>query len=397
MSRTRIPVFGLAVVIVTASLMSVLSQTSENAIAGSDVQEPEIFSQTISNLVENVSASNIYSYIYDLQNFTTRFYATTNINQSATYISSHFSNSTNLFVESQYFNYSGYLIRNVVATIPAFNPNNKSVYIMGGHYDSICLTNCIGGQNSYADPYTPAPGADDDASGTSVVMEAARVMSKYKYNATIVFAAWTAEEIGLVGSNYYATNAADSGMDVEGMLQFDMVGNHAGGPFEIEVTTNVPSQWIADEMIEASLDYSLGLTVTKIVNPGAGASDHASFWAQGYDAAMIAESDFSPHWHRPTDTIDNINITLIERTTKAGVAALAKVAGIITPGVGEVVLDKLQYKVTDTVGITLVDNDLNLDPGALDGATVTAISDSEPGYYSRGTRGHPRRYHHSHL
>ena len=70
----------------------------------------------------------------------------------------------------------------------------------------------------------PAPGVSDDASGTAVVMELARVMSQYKFEKTIVFVAFAAEEIGLVGSTLYADKAKKDGMQIEAMLNNDIVG-----------------------------------------------------------------------------------------------------------------------------------------------------------------------------
>ena len=379
MMGRKIPVIGLVVVLLMASLMTIFIGASENVYAAPDAPEPKIFKQVIADIAENVSAANLYSYIYDLQNFTTRYYSSSKINKSADYIYNHFSNSTNLFVESQYLNYSGTIVRNVIATIPASNPNNHSVYIIGGHYDSICISSCdpiLG--NSFNNSETPAPGADDDGSGTAVTMETARVMSKYRYNATIVFAAWTTEELGLVGSDYYAVNAAQNNMDIDGMLQFDMVGNDPAGTGSIEITTDVPSLPIAEEIDAANTEYGLGLNINIDINPGMGQSDHASFWAQGFPAVMVAEGNFSPYWHTINDTIDNINMTLVEKVTKAGAAAIAELAGVFEPGVGVVLLDKVKYSVPETVNITLYDPDLNLDPGALDGATVTAKSDTEP-------------------
>ena len=58
-------------------------------------------------------------------------------------------------------------------------------------------------------PYSgPAPGADDNGSGTSAVLEAARILSKYKTDYTIIYALWDNEEIGLRGSAYYAQQAS---------------------------------------------------------------------------------------------------------------------------------------------------------------------------------------------
>ncbi len=73
-----------------------------------------------------------------------------------------------------------------------------------------------------------APGANDDASGTSAVMELARVMSKQKFNCTIIFVAMVAEEQGLYGAVNLAKRAKDSKWNVSGMITNDIVGNTYG-------------------------------------------------------------------------------------------------------------------------------------------------------------------------
>jgi len=91
-------------------------------------------------------------------------------------------------------------IVNVVAVLPGHQPESKDrIYVVSGHYDTRSL-NPIVADNE-------APGADDDGSGTAAVMEMARVMSKYEFNATIVFLTVAAEEQGLIGARHWAEMA----------------------------------------------------------------------------------------------------------------------------------------------------------------------------------------------
>ncbi|MEO6655277.1 MAG: M28 family metallopeptidase, partial [Pyrinomonadaceae bacterium] len=84
------------------------------------------------------------------------------------------------------------------------------------HYDSMCT--------SPTDAKCDAPGANDDASGTAVSLELARVMSKQKFDATIVFMTVPGEEQGLLGATYYAEHANQSKMNIEAMFTNDIVG-----------------------------------------------------------------------------------------------------------------------------------------------------------------------------
>lgn len=110
-------------------------------------------------------------------------------------------------------------IVNVVATLPGKRSPDR-VIVVGGHYDSICSNN--------GDSTTEAPGANDDASGTAVVMELAEVMSTHEFDATIVLVAFAGEEQGLLGSTHFAEEAAKAGKAIEAMITNDIVGNTEG-------------------------------------------------------------------------------------------------------------------------------------------------------------------------
>lgn len=114
------------------------------------------------------------------------------------------------------------MLTNVVATLKGTRPDSEQrVYVVSGHYDSMC--------GSPTDGTCDAPGANDDASGTAAVLEMARVMAKYKFDATIVFMAVAGEEQGLLGATYFAEQAKQTGMDIEAMFTNDIVGNTLGG------------------------------------------------------------------------------------------------------------------------------------------------------------------------
>lgn len=114
------------------------------------------------------------------------------------------------------------IITNVVATLKGSQPESTDrIYVVSGHYDSMC--------NSPTDAKCDAPGANDDASGTAAVLEMARVMAKYEFDATIVFMAVAGEEQGLLGSTYFAEQAKQKNWNVDAMFTNDIVGNTLGG------------------------------------------------------------------------------------------------------------------------------------------------------------------------
>lgn len=116
-------------------------------------------------------------------------------------------------------------LTNVFAVLKGTTDPSR-VYVVSGHYDSMCT--------SPTDAKCDAPGANDDASGTAVSIELARVMSKRKFDATIVFMAVPGEEQGLLGAAYYAEQAKLAKTNIEAMFTNDIIGG---------VTTHKNSQF----------------------------------------------------------------------------------------------------------------------------------------------------------
>lgn len=114
------------------------------------------------------------------------------------------------------------ILTNIVATLKGSQPEAADrIYVVSGHYDSMC--------NSPTDAKCDAPGANDDASGTAAVLEMARVMAKYEFDATIVFMVVAGEEQGLLGSTHFAEVAKQKNWNVDAMFTNDIVGNTLGG------------------------------------------------------------------------------------------------------------------------------------------------------------------------
>jgi len=107
-------------------------------------------------------------------------------------------------------------LTNVYAVLKGTTDPDR-VYVVSGHYDSMC-------NQDARDATCDAPGANDDASGTAVSIELARVMSKRKFDATIIFMCVPGEEQGLLGATYFAKDAAAKKMNIEAMLDNDIVG-----------------------------------------------------------------------------------------------------------------------------------------------------------------------------
>ena len=106
--------------------------------------------------------------------------------------------------------------KNACAILPGTNPNASGIVIVEAHMDSRCEGRC--------DVECPSPGADDNASGTALVIELARIMSQYSYDHTILFMATTGEEQGLIGANAFATYCSMENIAIKSVFNNDIVG-----------------------------------------------------------------------------------------------------------------------------------------------------------------------------
>ncbi len=222
-----------------------------------------------------------------------------------------------------------YEMRNVMATLPGKGIDTRRTYIICSHYDSIATKST----NWLMDWKTlPAPGADDNASGTAAVLEAARILSQYDFEHTIKFVAFSGEELGLHGSKHYTELAAENGEDIAGVLDFDMIAYDPDQP-DMDVITNAASEWLADRMLSVQRRYNIGpLTMNKIINPEMVYSDHAPFWQKGWNAILsIDNSDFDspefyPFMHTAEDTIDKLDFDMSSKMVQIAVGTLASLA-----------------------------------------------------------------------
>jgi hypothetical protein len=122
-------------------------------------------------------------------------------------------------------------MKNVLARLPGNDPADNRVLIVSGHYDSRA--------SDPLDAKSAAPGANDDASGTAVVMELARVMSKRSFPATLIFVAVAGEEQGLYGSAHLAQRAKEEKWNVVAMITNDIVGNTLSSETNLRDNTRV--------------------------------------------------------------------------------------------------------------------------------------------------------------
>jgi len=231
-------------------------------------------------------------------------------------------------------------LRNVVAILPGKMQQAADRWIMiTGHYDTV---NLKVPPEMRRDPAKaaelPAPGVTDDGSGTSCVMECARVFSQYEFDATLVFVAFAGEEQGLVGARAMARRLKDKNQSIEAVLNNDIIGSEISGNGVIdnrrvlvfsEDPNDSPSRSIARFAKRMGERYFPELTVDLIFRYdrfGRG-GDHTAFNQQGYAAVRVTTPNENfANQHTPTDTFANTSPSFTAKVVKMNAAVAAAMA-----------------------------------------------------------------------
>jgi hypothetical protein len=251
-------------------------------------------------------------------------------------------------------------LENVYAILPGGDPLlAKTLFIVSGHFDSR--------PSNVMDPEADAPGADDDASGVAVSVECARLLSKAgakgggAYRATILFAAVSGEEQGLLGSSHLVDWAKQQGYTVGGMLDDDIVGADpaAGAPHRVRLFSgngeiddaDSPSRELARAVEE--IDGRAAIRMIFRVDRYGRGGDHYPFYKAGLPAVRFTEPLEDYHHQHQTPRTENgieygdfekyLNFTFMGDVARDNAEALrqlalapapptnAKLTGAVTP------------------------------------------------------------------
>lgn len=270
----------------------------------------------VSNMVSQVTQQNLQDDVNSMVAFGTRRHGQPGEVQCENFLVNRFNA---LGLNTSTFNYdSGADV--VIGELTGTTQPDKIV-IIGGHYDSINYSVSASG---------PAPGADDDASGVAAVLEIARILSQYEFDYTIRFCGWSGEELGLLGSEAYASNLANNGANVVGMVQLDMIAYRAPGDSRsVDFVTNDTSPALNSFAIQAYQTYVPGLAVNQGSLSG-GTSDHRSFFQNGFPACFPFEDvgQYSPYIHTSNDTVGTSanDFVLATQITQGALATVAELA-----------------------------------------------------------------------
>jgi hypothetical protein len=270
---------------------------------------------TVQAMVDAVSPDSVLAVVRRLQNYRSRYSTGDSCRAAVQWVAAKFRAYGCDSVYTQQHT-SGHA-PNVIGIKYGMAGQRNPYAVIDGHIDSYAATN--------------APGADDNASGTTAAIEACRVLRNYEFQHDMRFIAFTGEEFGLYGSTYYAANARSAGDSILGVFNFDMIGYVDVAPEDLDMLTKIndpPCEPFSDFFIACADTYTTLLTNKQLVSDNQN-SDQGPFWNNGY-LAFCGIEDFwptNPHYHTPHDSIGagyNDNGWCTE-VIKAGVAALATI------------------------------------------------------------------------
>lgn len=299
---------------------------------------PEVvFNPLIQQMVASVSSDSVLSFVRRLQNFRNRV-SNSDSNQAAVnWIRDKFLayGCDSVFTH----NFSPSYKPNVIGVKRGFTYPDNIYYVICGHLDAV--SNC--------------PGADDNASGTTAVLEAARVMQNMNFEYSIRYIGFNAEEQGLIGSAAYAQMARNAGDSILGVFNFDMIGYADINPENLEVIgkiSNPNCSTFVNFIINSASTYVPELQTNRRMVTSLSGSDHHSFWQRGY-VGICGIEDYpltNPYYHLPSDTIGAgfNSLSFCTNVIKAGVASLAGLANPIFPNAPLVVYRN--YRITEING-----------------------------------------------
>ena len=279
----------------------------------------------IREMLNQVNMDSLEATVQHLQDYGSRIWNSDNAFAASDWIASRME-ALGLEVEQQPFyantwTGSGQAAPNVIG-IQRGTLYPDTYVVCGSHFDSFSFEAMYGGGT--------APGADDNATGVASVLESARIMTQYEFEYSIIYCAYGCEEMGLYGSEAYASRCQEQGMDIIGYFNNDMNGYlNPGDPIHIDCIYPNAVEPIGTYYMNVGSVYYPELPI-RHVNFNEGDSDHTSFNNHGYMGIYPFEDyqNYSPYIHTPNDVIGtSVNsFEMGQQYCQMNIACLAEIA-----------------------------------------------------------------------
>ena len=306
--------------------------------------------EPINKILQAISVERLRSHIQALQGVRHPVTAPEALDRAADYIKSNL-NSLGCETSEQRFTEDGHEYRNILGLHRGIRQPEKRLLILA-HYDTEQAT----------------PGANDNASGVAAMLELARVFQPLAFEASLLFAGVSLEELkwgikpgdasldttGMAiarGSQALAAHARANAWDILGVINFEEIA-YAGDlipqkPLEglpiqlpevgnfIGVVGNEYSASLVEGFVQSIERYTISLPYMPLVVPGNGEvfpdtrrSDHAAFWDAGFRSIMLTDTaNFrTPHYHQPSDTLETLNLDFTAEVCRAAAGLVIELA-----------------------------------------------------------------------
>ena len=297
----------------------------------------------LSEILNQINADSVYATVLDLQNFGSRLAVQNENNPDgnrdvADYIIQRLEKygvtteldsfpvghtvAYGLWIDQWFYNVKGIL--------PADNPIDDSIILVGAHMDAIAFND-----GSYYSVAAQVPGADDNASGVAVMLELARIChaNNIQFCRNIHFVAFDAEEFGLWGSFYDAHQRSLAGEKIALMMNNDMVSNQPGSDWRLLLRWYDNAVDVLIHAISICEQYTNLVPVTLSDSENverAQRSDSYAYYGYGYRATYASEYTYPSTYHMAYDVTDSCNYSYLAEVARYNMAMLATYASPVS-------------------------------------------------------------------
>ena len=298
-----------------ASTADVVARLDKQLAAESDLRSRMTkafapIADQVKKIVAKASLSRVYEFEKTLFDFDSKYVSQPGNNKAVDYLTKTYT-SFGYKPEQQWFSPTqaqGGKTANVVNVLTG-TENPELIYVVSSHYDSVVI----------------GPGADDDTSGTAALLEASRLLADTPLPATIVFASFTGEEAGLLGSREFVRLAAERKWNVVGALNNDMIGWGAESS-RMDNTIRYSNAGIRDIQHGAAFLFTNLILYDAKYYKGTDANAFYDGWGDIVGGIGSYPVLANPNYHQATDLIETMNFRQIMETAKVTAATLTYLA-----------------------------------------------------------------------
>lgn len=313
-------------------MIAISNKTAKLAKATRDFPSVTEEDEKVREFMDQVSIENLTATVEYLQAYEERYYNSTKAYDAANWIQEQFDNLEVLETEQFPVSYYGNPCAPNIIAIQWGTKNPEEYVVCGSHLDSYSYSGMC-------------PGADDNATGVASVLEAARILSQHSFERSIIYCAFGAEEVGLIGSKAYADYCKEMGLNVVGYFNNDMNGYlNPGDEIHIDLIYPNSVEPIGEYYMNLANVYFPEMQV-RHVNFNQGDSDHTSFNQNGYMGIYPFEDyqNYSPYIHSGNDLIGpSVNsFEMSQRYAQMNIACVSTLAVLDTESVSENIADNV--------------------------------------------------------